>query len=130
MGQIADQLTRMLMSGAERAVYDLAHEVLERARRDAPPTPPPGEDPSAASLRESGHVRRVKGGVEIVFDVPYAAKQHENMRLAHPHGGGPKFLERNVLAAARELPKAIAGQVRANTGEGMASGGSRHSTSF
>jgi hypothetical protein len=120
----------MMMSGAERAVWDLAHEVLERARRDAPPSPPPDEDPSSASLREAGHVRRVPGGVEIVFDVPYAAKQHEDFRLDHPRGGGPKFLERNVLAAARELPRVIGGQIASNSAQRIASGGQRHSSTF
>jgi hypothetical protein len=58
MGALADQLTRMMMTGAERAIWDLAHEVLERARRDAPPSPPPGEDPSSLSLREAGSSTR------------------------------------------------------------------------
>lgn len=96
------------------AVLELAHDILEAAERDAPPSPPPDEDPNeAVTLREAGYVERLPGrGVEIGFRTSYAAKQHENFRLKHPHGGKPKFLERNVAAAAAQMEGRIALQLR------------------
>lgn len=39
--------------------------------------------------------REIGGGKltgRIVFDQPYAAKQHEELSFRHPHGGGAKYL--------------------------------------
>lgn len=131
MGELARRLERAFMSAAERAVYDVAQEVLEQAKRDAPPTNPEDDPDPNVNLRETGHVRRLRGErVAIVFDAPHAAKQHEDLRLEHPHGGGPKYLERNVLAAAAALRGRIAGEIRALTGEHVASGGRRHTKRF
>lgn len=104
-------LTREITAAMDTRVRLLAEQVLERAKADAPPSPPAGEDPDpAVSLRDSGHVRRVGAGrYEIVFDAPYAAKQHESLRFEHPRGGKPKFLEAAVREAAAELPVSLAG---------------------
>lgn len=114
---VGDKIRRLLQDTADDQVRELARDVLRRSTQDAPPEPPPEEDPDpAVSLRSSGDIRRVRPGVyEISFDTPYAVKQHENLRLDHPRGGKPKFLERNVLAATRELPKRLAAGVRAQT---------------
>lgn len=117
---IGAKLAAAFRSEADRRVRRLAETVLERAKADAPPSPPPDVDPdTAVSLRASGHVRRVREGVyEIVFDVPYAAKQHEAQGYRHPHGGGAKYLERNVQQAARDLEGTLALGVRAVTRRG------------
>lgn len=96
------------------AVFELASDILEAAVRDAPPSPPPDEDPDeAVTLKDAGYIERLPGrGVEIGFRTAYAAKQHENFRLKHPHGGKPKFLERNVAAAAAAMEGRIATQLR------------------
>lgn len=36
----------------------------------------------------------------IVFDQVYARYQHERLDLAHPHGGGPKYLTNALLKGA------------------------------
>lgn len=117
---IGEQLKRLFRETADDAVRELAEATLDRARRDAPPSPPPGEDPDVmVSLRDSGRVEKITDGVyDIIFDAPYAAKQHEAMQYEHPHGGGAKYLERNVLQAARRLEGALAAGVRVVTTRG------------
>ena len=55
------------------------------------------------ALIESGSfvVEGNKGNIS--YGVPYAARQHEDMTYSHPHGGGPKFLERGVRAASGKV---------------------------
>lgn len=109
---IGRKLADLFRSAQDKAVRDLADEVLDRARRDAPPSPEDDPDPSV-NLREGGRVERVSEGVyDVVFDEPYAAKIHEDQRLKHPNGGGPKFLEKNVQIAAGRMPEKIAAGVR------------------
>jgi hypothetical protein len=111
---ITDEIRHAIGDAMHHAVDDLAHEILHAAQADAPPSPPPGEDPNpAVSLRESGYVEALPGGgVEVGFRTPYAAKQHEDFRLEHPRGGTPKYLERHVTAAAAQLEGRIAIEVR------------------
>lgn len=131
MGALADRIERLMMGAADRALMDVAHVVLEQAKHDAPPTDPEDDPDPTVSIRESGQVRRVaRGKVQISFDAPHAAKHHENFRLAHPRGGGPKYLERNVLAASRALQGRLAAEIRAGTSQGLASGGRRHTKRF
>lgn len=118
---VTDRLRRDIAEALRSVERDLAQEVLDASVADAPPSPPPGEDPNEAiSLREAGYVQPLPGGgVEIGFRTAYAAKQHENFRLKHPRGGQAKFLERNVMAAARELEGRVAVEVnRAMRGHG------------
>jgi hypothetical protein len=111
---VTDGIRHQLATAFQDAVTELAQDILEQAIADAPPSPPPGEDPDeAVSLKAAGYLERLPGrGVEIGFRTPYAAKQHENMRLQHPHGGKPKFLERHVAAAAAHMEGRIALQLR------------------
>jgi Bacteriophage HK97-gp10, putative tail-component len=98
---------------ARAALVATAEEVLAAAKRDAP------YDPAGTKhLRDSGAVEPVQyraGGimsVDIVFKVPWAAKQHERMDFHHPHGGTPKYLERNIKGA-RLLDALARAQARA-----------------
>lgn len=75
-------------------------------------------------LRDSGHVELpeyVDGGVQVRLGFggaaeAYAEVQHEDMSLNHPNGGGPKYLERPLLAAAPSLLGDVAEDVRAELG--------------
>jgi hypothetical protein len=90
---------------AERALLATAAQVLEQAKRDAPYDPNERGKGESKHLRDSGRIEPISyrtGGimaVEIVFDGPYAARQHERLDYRHPHGGMAKFLERNLTGA-------------------------------
>lgn len=115
---VTDGIRRDMRQAMNDAVEDLAHDVLRAAQADAPPSPPPGEDPHPEiTLRERGYVERLptlqeQAAYEIGFRAPYAAKVHEDFRLQHPRGGKPKYLERNVAAAAARMEGRIAASVR------------------
>lgn len=115
---VTDRIRRQMQDAANDAVKDLAEDVLRAAQQDAPPSPPPGEDPHPEiSLRERGYVEEVaspgdQASFEVGFRAPYAAKQHENMRLEHPRGGTSKYLERHVAAAAARMEGRMAASVR------------------
>lgn len=83
---------------AREALAEAAAELLALASADAPYNPNvPGEH-----LRDSGHIefREAPGALiaEVIFDGPYAAKQHEHREYKHPHGGQAKYLERNLIS--------------------------------
>jgi hypothetical protein len=42
----------------------------------------------------------------------YAVKQHEDLTLRHPSGGGAKFLESALLQSRQEIADIVAAQVR------------------
>ena len=113
---IGRKLADLFRDQADVAMRDLAEQVLIKAQADAPPSPIEGDPDPSLSLRQNGRVEKVRSGVyDIVFDAPYAAKQHENFRLEHPHGGKPKYLESNVQLAARDMEGTLKGAVRAVT---------------
>lgn len=102
---------RAFIDGADEALRTFAHELLDAARRDAPPSPERDPDPGV-SLRDSGRVVKRGRDYYVVFDAPYAAKQHEAQHFKHPRGGRPKFLESNLQRMARDLPAGIGHEIR------------------
>jgi hypothetical protein len=103
-----------IADAATQGLLELAHAILEAAKRDVPKGDPEEDPDPAVSLAESGHVTLELGGrfVSITFDAEYAAKQHEDLHLEHPRGGGPKYLERHLLAAIPKVQRAVASGVR------------------
>lgn len=111
---------------AERAaLIAFAHRVLRTARELAPKTPPPGVDPDpGVTLADSGKVVPMPdGSVWVVFDAPYAAKQHEARHFQHPQGGQAKFLEEALKRHRHELEGIVASAVGARLKAGTTSGG-------
>jgi hypothetical protein len=89
--------------------------VLREAEILAPPTPA-GRDPHPdITLKLEGHIEADPGGrtVRVIFDGPYAAKQHEAVHFKHPRGGSAKFLEKPLTAIVPFLPEIVASEVRA-----------------
>jgi hypothetical protein len=116
---LADDIARLLESGGEEGLLAAGHAVLEEAKRNLP-IGDPDQDPDAhVTLAESGHVEVVPNQfgttVRVSFDAPYAAKQHEDLRLKHPRGGGPKYLEHAVTAVAGKIPGLVAARVDTQT---------------
>lgn len=116
-----DAIRRRMLDAAERAVTAAANDLLGRAQRDAPV--------DTGALRASGavDVTRTPGGAEaeVAFSRPYAAAQHEGHATMsrggttyewtvrqNPKGGGPKYLEKNLLAMAGRYERIIGETVR------------------
>lgn len=122
---LADDLIRSMQGGADDGLLAAAHLVAEQAKRNMP-VGDPSEDPNPdVSLQDSVRVERDGRGYVVIVDAPYAAKQHENQRLKHPRGGGPKFLEHAVTELAPTLEGIIASKVDARTATGLTSEASR-----
>ena len=101
------------------ALQDVAEQVLEQARRNTPVGDPRLDPDPGRSLKRSGRIERDGNGFVVIFDGPYAAKQHEDLQLKHPRGGGPKFLERAVLQVVPSVEGVVASRVRARTATGL-----------
>lgn len=119
MGVTSDY-RQQLRAAMQDSMEDLGHEIIAGAAENAPPSPPPDEDPNeAVSIRESGYVEpRPGGGVEVGFRTPYVVKLHEALHYDHPRGGGPKFLENEVAAVASQLEGRLAVEMRTRMARG------------
>lgn len=87
-----------LRAAVSRGVNEAAEHVLKAAQENVPV-----ED---GDLRDSGEVTMSGTTATVAFTAPYSKKQHEDMRLRHPNGGGPKYLER-ALAGERDQVRTI-----------------------
>lgn len=75
-------------------------------------------------LRDSGFVtlpEEVSGGIQVTLGFggaaqDYAVVQHEDLSLQHPHGGGPKYLERPLLDHGQRLLQTLAEDIRSELG--------------
>lgn len=103
------------------ALQDLAVAVLLQARANTPVGDPKLDPDPAVSLAESGRIKRDGNGYIVIFDAPYAAKQHDDMRLDHPRGGGSKYLERALMDVMPRMEGAVASKVRARYASGVMS---------
>ena len=117
---VAAQLERMLLDGAKSGLEEVAENVLRRAKLAAPPTDPEDDPDPGSSLRGDARIDWERGGrvAVIRFPSPHAAKHHEDQRLEHPRGGGPKFLEKAVKAEIPRYEGKLAAGVRANIRRG------------
>lgn len=95
-------------AAAEAGVKEAAEAILKAARENAPV--------DEGDLRESGDVTMSGMTATITFDEVYAKKQHEDMRLQHPGGGGPKFLERAMGSERTRARQIIADHIRRSLG--------------
>lgn len=92
-----------------------AEAVLAEAKRNVG-VGDPSEDPDPlVALADSGHIEPEGDGFVIIFDTVYATKQHEDMRLEHPRGGGPRYLERAVTTLAPAAEGIVGSKIKART---------------
>jgi len=77
-----------------------------------------------------GELRRRVGGGKLAgtveVDQVYARYQHERMDLHHPRGGGPKFLERPLMAGYRDYLGDYARTVLGDGGQPAMRRGAEH----
>lgn len=107
------------------ALRAAAEQVLTLAKQYAPVGDPELDPNPSVSLAESGRIRPDGKGFIIEFTAPYAAKQHEDLRLKHPRGGGAKYLERALTEITPTLDRIVASKVHARTATGLTSDPSR-----
>jgi hypothetical protein len=88
-----DEAKQRYVANLHNALYRLGVEIARSAQMKAPSV--------TGSLRESAYATRPdnNGSVEVGFGAPYAAKEHEDLELAHRHGGEGKFLQ-NAMSEA------------------------------
>lgn len=76
---------RISTRSVREGIRDIMQEVFERAVEDAPL--------DTGDLKQSARLNLNQASTSIIFDVPYAAIQHENLDYNHPKGGKAKYLE-------------------------------------
>lgn len=123
MGKLADILKSTVIEAARGGIEGLARDVLKDAQRQVPKGDSTLDPTPDVSLARSGVVVAVDDGVVIDFQTPYAAKQHEDLRLRHPRGGNARFLEIAVAQNTRAMQRAVGQAVRIE----MAGSGDRRS---
>lgn len=80
---------------AEKLIWEVALEAMNTGA-EAILTEAIDETPiDTGTLRRSGGVSWGidRKSVYVSFNTPYARRQHEDLTLRHPRGGGPKYLE-------------------------------------
>lgn len=100
------RLTTAMTASGRRGVLRAG----ERLRALSVPLAPKDQGP----LRESATVKGVPGeepAAYVVFDTPYAAKQHEELDYRHTDGQA-KYLEEPLNDHARELQGIIAQEIK------------------
>jgi hypothetical protein len=111
---LANEVAAQLRAAGREGLRRAAEQVLEQASRNAPDGDPALDPDPNVSLAASGRIVEDGDGLVVIFDAPYAAKQHEAQHLKHPRGGGAKYLESALTEIIPRLEKIVAGDVLAH----------------
>jgi bacteriophage HK97-gp10 putative tail-component len=102
-----DNIRRKMIEAAEDATRLAAFDLMGAAQRDAPI--------EEGTLRASAVTEKVEGpghvDYEVSFNTPYAAYQHEHLKLKHPMGGKAKYLEHPLQELAGRYEALVAAAV-------------------
>jgi hypothetical protein len=116
---LAEDMIRLAEAGIDDALIKAANDFAAIAKRNMP-VGDPTEDPSPqTSMREHVHVRPDRDGVIVSVETAYAAKQEFDLRLKHPRGGGPRFLQRALAEVLPHLDGVVASEVEARFAAGL-----------
>lgn len=118
---LADEIITAMTTGSEIGLRQAGLLVLEQAKHNIGVGDPAEDADPNVALAESGHIRPDGDGIVIVFDTPYAAKQHEDQHLRHPRGGGPKYLERALTDVIPHLQNIVGSAVHSRLASGLSS---------
>lgn len=88
-----------------------AELVQKRARDNAPNDPATPEDDLVESIKVAPATAN-NLEARVYTNARHAVPQHERMDYQHPHGGGPKFLERAGVESVDEVEELIADHIR------------------
>ncbi len=100
---------RQIHRGAARGVRRAAEAVMD----DSLDVVPREDDELARSAALDVDDQEMVASVS--YDTPYAARQHEQLRLRHDRGETSKYLERPLRAGARRTAETIAAEIRKET---------------
>lgn len=103
------------------AMQDVAELIVEEAKHNIGVGDPAVDPNPAVTLAESSRIERHGDGLIISFNTEYAAKQHEDQRLNHPRGGGPKYLERALTQIMPSLERLVASDIETRMASGLGS---------
>lgn len=118
----SDRLSRELIDALREGLLESAQHVKDLAVANTPVGTAEDEARSreryGKTLNESAVIHDDQQfGVIVEFEgLPYAVKQHEDLGLRHPRGGGPKYLENALKAVAPTMEAVVAARVRARLG--------------
>lgn len=116
---MSSELENRAHDATEDGLLQVALAVLDQAKRNLPVGDPDVDPAPMVALSESGTVIPDGDGYIVAFTAPYAAKQHEDQRLKHPRGGGPKYLERALLEVLPGVEGVVASAVHARMASGL-----------
>jgi len=102
-----DRVTRAVGAAAARGVNRAAAELKALSVPLAPIRD--GILRGSAAIREANDAH---AEAMLVFDTPYAAKQHEETEYNHPQGGQAKYVEEPLAENAGRLQGIIAKEIR------------------
>lgn len=114
MSTIAQQVQAAVQDAAREGVRRIAEEVLRLARENAPKGDASLDPHPDIALEDTGKLVEDDDGIVIIFTAPYAAKQHEDVNLKHPRGGGPKFLQTALETVIPRAQRVVAHDVLAH----------------
>jgi hypothetical protein len=122
MASFAREIHDEMEHAAQEALLGLAEEVKRLAIENMPKGDPLLDPDPNVNLADLVEIERTPFGYEVSISAPYVIRQHENGRLQHPRGGGPKFLERAVTAVAPRMEPAMAARVHQRLASGRTFG--------
>jgi hypothetical protein len=114
MSTLAQQLQATVQDAAREGVRRIAEEVLRLARDNAPKGDPSVDPHPDIALEDTGKLVEDDDGIVIIFTAPYAAKQHEDVNLKHPRGGGAKYLQTALESVIPRAQRVVAHDVLAH----------------
>lgn len=99
-----------IQKGAVKGLTLAVEGLLTEANKRVPHDEGTLERSGVASVDD----RALKGAVS--YDTPYAVRQHEDMELAHPGKGEPKWLENTLSEQSSKVAQVIATAIKAEVG--------------
>ena len=104
-----EELKRAMRRAAARGIYLWAERVLEESRRIVPH--------NEGTLERAGTIVPASPSAltlsrQVVYDTPYAARQHEDLTYRHAPGRSAKYLELPVAESVQSGQAMVAEQLR------------------
>jgi len=92
-------------TGARAGLKEAGDMILAASNADVPEVS--GDLAGSARNEEAGELSR-----RLIYTSVYARWIHEHLWFHHPHGGGPKYLERAMVANGDKAREIVAAGIR------------------
>lgn len=97
---------------ARRAAEGIADDVLAESQALVPDDPETGGGDLQATGKVTTQHTPTGAAAAISYGTDHAVYQHEGLGYEHPHGGGPKYLERPLSGARRAAKARLAVEIK------------------